>query len=65
MKKKELKKLAQDIVLAEIVIKTSSDKAKINRAKEKVIDLSSKVSSLEEMMLIDDLVQEILKKSLT
>lgn len=59
MKKKELKALAKKIAEAEYIIQTSDDKKKIAKAQSEILELSGKVTSLEDMMLIDELVQDI------
>lgn len=63
MKRKELKNLAQKIVKYELIIRDSSDKAEIAKAEAQIMELSSHVKSLEDMMAIDELVQDILQKS--
>ena len=62
MKTKELKNLAQKIAKYEHIIQTSSDKEAIRDAQDKIIDLSGKVMSLEDITIIDELVQDILEK---
>lgn len=62
MKKKELKNLAQKIAKWEQVLQTSQDKEEIQEAQSQIMKLSGKVQSLEDMMLLDDMIQEILKK---
>lgn len=59
MKKKELKALAKKIAEAEYIIQTSDDKKKIAKAQGEILELSGKVTSLEDMVLIDELVQDI------
>lgn len=59
MKKKELKALAKKIAEAEYIIQTSDDKKKIAKAQSEILELSGKVTSLEDMVLIDELVQDI------
>ena len=63
MKKKELKNLAKKIAKAELIVQNSSDVAEINRAQQEIMDLSSKVSSIEEMIELDDLIQEIISEN--
>lgn len=60
MKRKELKNLAKKIAKAELIVQNSSDVAEINGAQQEIMDLSSKVSSIEEMIELDDLIQEII-----
>jgi hypothetical protein len=61
MKKKELKNLAVQIARAERTLQTSSDKQEIANAQSEIMRLSKRVTSLEDLMLIDDLVQKELK----
>ena len=63
MKQKEIKNLAQKIAKYERVIQTSDDKKLVRQAKEKIMKLSSSVSSLEDMVAIDELVMEMLEKN--
>lgn len=61
MKKKELKNLAVQIARAERTLQTSSDAQEIANAQSEILRLSKRVTSLEDLMLIDDLVQKELK----
>ncbi len=63
MKRKELKNLAKKIAKAELIVQNSSDVAEVNRAQQEIMDLSSKVSSIEEMIELDDLIQEIISEN--
>lgn len=62
MKRKELKNLAQKIAKYEQILQTSQDKEEIREAQSQIMNLSGRVQSLEDMMLLDDMIQEILKK---
>ena len=62
MKRKELKRLAEKIAKAELVIQTSDDPKVIKRAEQEIMELSGNVDSLDDMTAIDELVQEILSK---
>lgn len=64
MKKKEQKALAQKIAKYELIIQTSDDKKRVRDAQDKVIELSGKVESLDDIAAIDEMVQEILEKHL-
>ena len=64
MKKKEQKALAQKIAKYELIIQTSQDKKQVRDAQDKIIELSGKVESLDDIAAIDDMVQEILEKHL-
>ena len=63
MKRKELKNLAKKIAKAEMIVQNSPDAAEISRAQQEIMDLSSKVSSIEEMIELDDLIQEIISEN--
>lgn len=64
MKKKEQKALAQKIAKYELIIQTSDDKKRVRDAQDKVIELSGKVETLDDIAAIDEMVQEILEKYL-
>ena len=64
MKKKEQKALAQKIAKYELIIQTSQDKKQVRDAQDKIIELSGKVESLDDIAAIDEIVQEILEKHL-
>ena len=62
MKKKELKNLAKKIADAEYIIQNSDDAKAVAKAQDTILELSGKAMSLEDMMIIDELVQEILSQ---
>lgn len=63
MKKKELKNLAQKIAKAEMIIQSSeTSMAEKSKAEQEIMRLSSHVDSLEDIVIIDEMVQEILEK---
>ena len=62
MKKKELKNLAKKIADAEYIIQNSDDSKAVAKAQDAILELSGKVSSVEDMLALDDLVQEILNE---
>lgn len=64
MKKKEQKALAQKIAKYELIVQTSQDKKQVRDAQDKIIELSGKVESLDDIAAIDEMVQEILEKHL-
>lgn len=64
MKKKEQKALAQKIAKYELIVQTSDDKKRVRDAQDKIIELSGKVESLDDIAAIDEMVQEILEKHL-
>lgn len=57
MKTKEHKSLAKKIAKAEYILQTSQDKKAIRQAKMDIMELSGHADSLEDMMIIDELVQ--------
>ena len=62
MKKKELKNLAKKIADAEYIIQNSDDANAVAKAQDAILELSGKVSSVEDMLALDELVQEILNE---
>ena len=54
---KELKKLAKEIVTLEQIIDTNEDEKAVNKAKNRIIEISGHLDP-EDMMRIDELVQE-------
>ena len=57
MKRKELKRLAEKIARNELILQDeTSDKEAKRRAENEILELSGHVSSLEDMMVIDELV---------
>lgn len=62
MKKKELRKIAEEIVKCELIIQNSTDKLKVVAAMNRTMELATKVESLEDMETIDDMIQEIFSK---
>ena len=63
MKKKELKNLAQKIAKAERIIQTSDDPKMIARAEQEIMELSGHAKTIEDMVIIDEMVQDILEKN--
>jgi hypothetical protein len=67
MNKKEIKNLAKQIAEAELIIQNSiqnsTDQKERKYAMDTIIALSSKLSSLEEMERVDEMVQKILKNN--
>jgi cell division GTPase FtsZ len=57
------RKVARRIAAAERIIQNNRNRETIESAEEEIINLTSKYNlSLEDMMDIDDMVQNILKK---
>lgn len=63
MKKKELKNLAQKIAAAERIIENSNNKNEIYNAEQEIMRLSGSISSITDMMALDEMVQTILEKN--
>lgn len=63
MKRKELKELAKKIAKAELIIQHNEDSKQVQQAKDEIMKLSGHVDSLEDIMLMDEFVQDILKNS--
>lgn len=63
MKNKERKNLAVKIAKCERILQTSDDKIEKKRAEEEIFRLSSAVRSMEDMMVIDEMVMEMLEKN--
>lgn len=63
MKQKEIKNLAQKIAKYEKIVQTSDDKKAVRQAQEKIMELTSSVTSLDDMVTIDELVMDLLEKN--
>lgn len=63
MKRKELKNFAKQIVEAEKIIEANEDKQKVYQAQQKVMDITNRLDSLDDILLLDELVQEIMNKN--
>ena len=63
MKQKEIKNLAQKIAKYERIVQTSDDKKTVRQAQEKIMELTSSVTSLDDMVAIDEAVMELLQKN--
>ena len=62
MKKKELRKIAEELAKCEMIIQNETDKKKVGAAMNRTMELAMKIESLEDMETIDDMVQEIFSK---
>ena len=60
MKRKEKKQLAEKIAKYERIIQSTDDKDKIKEAESKIMELSTHVCDLEDMVEIDEMVQDLL-----
>ena len=63
MKEKDLKNLAEKIAKAELIIQNSDDESVIENAQKLILKLTSQITSIEDMLLLDEKIQKILKKS--
>lgn len=63
MKRKELKNLANKIAKLEQIVQRNEDPKQVQQAKGEIMKLSGHVDSLEDIMLMDELIQDILKNS--
>lgn len=63
MNKKELRNLAKKIAKAELIIQRNEDPEAVAKAQAEILELSGKAKSIEDMIAIDDMVQEILENS--
>ena len=62
MRNKELKNLAQKIAKCEMIIQEGGDEGEVLRAQEEIMKLSSHIKNFEDIVIIDEMVQDILKK---
>ena len=58
MNKKEIKNLAKRIADAEYTIQNSLDKEEVKKAKSTIMELSKRITRLEDMMILDEMIQE-------
>ena len=63
MKTKELKNLAAKIAKYEKIIQSTQDAKEKRKAEEEIMKLSSSIQSVEDMVRIDEIVQDILENS--
>ena len=63
MKMKELKNFAKKIAKFEKIIQDNADKKAVHNAEQEIMKISGQVDSLEDMIIIDELVQEILSNN--
>ncbi len=62
MKQKELKNLAKKIAKFELIIQQSEDMKERAKAEAAIMELSGKVDSIEDIVIIDELVQEYIEE---
>ena len=60
MKQKEIKKLAKKIAAQEKILATSTSPEERSKAEVEIINLSSYVNSIEDMLALDEAIQELL-----
>lgn len=60
MKKKELKNIAKKLAKLEVQLANSIDEDEIILLKREIMGVSGKAETIEDMMLIDEMVREIL-----
>ncbi len=63
MNKKELKNIAKKIAAAELILSQSEDKEERRKAEDTIFKLSGKVTSLTDIAIIDEMVQDILSNT--
>ena len=61
MKQKELKNLAKKIAKLELTIQDTDDPDVIAQCETEIMYLTGKVTSFEEIDILDELIQEILQ----
>lgn len=61
MKQKELKNIAKIIAKAERVIQDGGDSEAVSKAQNTILNMSKKGMTVEEMMIVDELVQDFLE----
>lgn len=62
MTKKEIKKIAKELVKLEKIIRSTEDSDTRYHAEMAVMTLTSKVEDMEDMMAIDELVMTLLEQ---
>jgi len=62
MKRKELKNLAKKIAKAEYILQHTDDLKIKAKAEAEIMELSGHVSSIEEMTIVDEMVQDLLEE---
>ena len=63
MKRKEKKQLAEKIVKYERMIQQNTDEELIKEAQAKIMELSSHVDNIDDIMEVDEMVQNLLASS--
>lgn len=63
MKRKELKRIAERIAKNEKIIQNGKDMKQKMEAEANIMKLSEQLENIEDILKVDELVQEILKKN--
>ena len=63
MKRKELKNLAQQIAQLELQLQSSNDADNKRRIEQSITGLTSRVTNLDDIFLLDELIFDILNKN--
>lgn len=63
MKRKELKRIAEKIAKNEKIIQNGKDMKQKMEAEANIMKLSEQLENIEDILRVDELVQEILKKN--
>lgn len=63
MKRKELKRIAEKIAKNEKIIQNGKDMKQKMEAEANIMKLSEQLENIEDILKVDELVQEILKKN--
>lgn len=58
---KDLKLMAEKIISAEHIIQNGGDSKEVAEAQKSIMELSNKITSLEDFLLIDEYIQENFK----
>lgn len=64
MKTKELKNLAKKFAKLERIIQNTESPEEKKKAEDEIISLSGHVTSLEDITIIDEMVQDLLAKNI-
>jgi len=62
MKTKELKKIATKLANLELLVEQNNNAEDVKKAQKEIMDISGRIKDPEDMFLIDEFIQEILKE---
>ena len=65
MNEKKLKEIAEKIFEAEKILQSNVSEEEKTRAKEIILLMSKKITSLEDIMILDEIIQKKFRKKLT